>query len=129
MLELHQERWPVEAEIARGQAVRASEAKSQFLANMSHELRTPLNAIVGFSEMLEQQILGPIGAPRYADYARDIRDSGEQLLGLVERMLDLAEAESKRLTLAKATISPAELLQQSLASLMPLSLYPAMTLS
>jgi signal transduction histidine kinase len=117
------------AEIARNEAVRANEAKSQFLANMSHELRTPLNAIVGFSEMLERQILGPIGTSRYVDYARDIHGSGDQLLGMVERMLDLAEAESHRLTLAKAPLRPADLLHQSFASLKPLAQKTGVTLS
>ncbi len=104
-------------EIARSDAVRANEAKSQFLANMSHELRTPLNAIVGFSEMLQQQVLGPMGVPRYLDYAQDIHVSGEQLLGLVERMLDLSEAEANRLALVKARLWPADVLRQSVANL------------
>jgi signal transduction histidine kinase len=104
-------------EIARSDAVRANEAKSQFLANMSHELRTPLNAIVGFSEMLQHQVLGPIGVSRYLDYAQDIHVSGEQLLGLVERMLDLSEAEANRLALVKTRLWPADVLRQSVASL------------
>jgi signal transduction histidine kinase len=104
-------------EIARNEAVRANEAKSHFLANMSHELRTPLNAIVGFSEMLEQQVLGPVGVPRYVDYARDIGTSGVQLLTMVERMLDLAEAEAHRLRIDKSGIDPVELLRQAMASL------------
>jgi signal transduction histidine kinase len=89
------------AEIARVEAVKANEAKSQFLANMSHELRTPLNAIVGFSQMLEQQVLGPLGNPRYLQYARDILGSGEHLRDLFERMLDLAQAESHSLSLSR----------------------------
>jgi signal transduction histidine kinase len=105
------------AEIARSEAVRANEAKSHFLANMSHELRTPLNAIVGFSEMLEQQVLGPVGVPRYIDYARDIRDSGGQLLTMIERMLDLADAEAHRLRIEKGEILPVDLLRQAMASL------------
>jgi signal transduction histidine kinase len=105
------------AEIARNEAVRANEAKSQFLANMSHELRTPLNAIVGFSEMLEHQVLGPVGVPRYIDYASDIHASGAQLLGMIERMLDLAEAEAHRLTLARAPIYPVEILHGALTNL------------
>jgi len=89
------------AEIARVEAVKANEVKSQFLANMSHELRTPLNAIVGFSQMLEEQVLGPIGNPRYLQYAHDIKGSGEHLRDLFERMLDLAQAESHNLSLAR----------------------------
>jgi signal transduction histidine kinase len=101
------------AELARREAVKANEAKSQFLANMSHELRTPLNAIVGFSEMLEQQVLGPVGVPRYVEYAHDILDSGHHLLGLVEHMLDLAEGESHRLNLVREPISPGVLLLEA----------------
>src|SRR3546814_15655592 len=51
-------------------AAASSQAKSQFLATMSHELRTPLNAIIGFSEILKAEALGPLGNPRYAEYAR-----------------------------------------------------------
>jgi signal transduction histidine kinase len=100
-------------ELARGEAVRANEAKSQFLANMSHELRTPLNAIVGFSQMLEQQVLGPIGQPRYLEYARDIHASGEHLLGQVESMLDLAEAEAQRLAIVRQPIAPGPILKEA----------------
>jgi signal transduction histidine kinase len=100
-------------EMARGEAVRANEAKSQFLANMSHELRTPLNAIVGFSEMLEQQVLGPVGVPRYLEYARDIRASGKHLLREVESMLDLAEAEAQRFAIARSPVNPGIILKES----------------
>ncbi|MGD0142099.1 MAG: ATP-binding protein [Rhizomicrobium sp.] len=100
-------------EMARGEAVRANEAKSQFLANMSHELRTPLNAIVGFSEMLEQQVLGPIGVPRYLEYARDIHGSGEHLLHQLESMFDLAEAEAHRLAIARRPVGPGTILEEA----------------
>src|SRR5690606_20182156 len=53
---------------AKDSAERAYAAKTQFLANMSHELRTPLNAIIGFSEMMQRQLLGPIGTEKYIDY-------------------------------------------------------------
>ncbi|MBI3675463.1 MAG: HAMP domain-containing protein [Proteobacteria bacterium] len=97
-------------EIAREEAVRANNAKSQFLANMSHELRTPLNAIVGFAQMLEQEVLGPLGVARYRDYASDIHESGRHLLGQVERMLDLAESEAGKLVLMHEHASPGVLL-------------------
>lgn len=106
-------------EFARIEAVKANDAKSQFLANMSHELRTPLNAIVGFSEMIDHEVLGPLGQPRYRDYARDIRASGAHLLFLVERMLDLADAEASRLRLAKESLSARNLLEESVWALKP----------
>ncbi|HEX9159189.1 MAG TPA: ATP-binding protein [Rhizomicrobium sp.] len=101
------------AEIARVEAVKANEAKSQFLANMSHELRTPLNAIVGFSQMLEQQVLGPLGNPRYLQYARDILGSGEHLRVLFERMLDLAQAESHNLSISREPLLLGMVLRES----------------
>ena len=107
----------VETEAAKDQAVRANSAKSQFLSNMSHELRTPLNAILGFSELIEAQALGPIGVPRYANYAGDIHGAGRHLLGLVERMLDLAEAEANRLVIERVVLSPGEQVTAAVAGL------------
>ena len=104
-------------EAARSEAVKANEAKSQFLANMSHELRTPLNAIVGFGDMLHQEILGPLGVARYREYAADICASGQRLLGLVSRMLDLADVEARRLTIEHKRLAPGDLLQQTVAAI------------
>ncbi len=69
-------------------------AKTQFLANMSHELRTPLNAIIGFSEMIERQLLGPIGTEKYLEYIGGIRESGEHLLDLISDILDMSKIEA-----------------------------------
>ena len=80
--------------VALQRAEDANHAKSQFLANMSHELRTPLNAIIGFSEMMRSQLLGPIGNPRYLDYAKDIHNSGSHLLNIINDILDLARVEA-----------------------------------
>ena len=79
---------------AKDAAERAYAAKSQFLANMSHELRTPLNAIIGFSEMMQRQLLGPIGTPKYLDYITGIRESGEHLLDLISDILDMSKIEA-----------------------------------
>jgi len=104
-------------EAARSEAVKANEAKSQFLHNMSHELRTPLNAIVGFGDMLHQEILGPLGVARYREYAADICASGQRLLGLVSRMLDLADVEARRLTITRERLAPVGLLQETIAAM------------
>jgi len=77
-------------------AAAASRAKSEFLANMSHELRTPLNAILGFAELITSEILGPVGSPRYKEYAGDIQRSGRHLLGIINDVLDLVQIETGR---------------------------------
>ncbi len=79
---------------AKDAAERAYAAKSQFLANMSHELRTPLNAIIGFSEMMQRQLLGPIGTPKYLEYIAGIRESGEHLLDLISDILNMSKIEA-----------------------------------
>jgi signal transduction histidine kinase len=84
-------------------------AKSSFLATMSHELRTPLNAIIGFSEMLNEQRHGPLGANQYRDYVRDIHHSGKHLLDLVNDILDLTKIEAGRMDLREELVDTGEL--------------------
>jgi len=81
---------------ARRRAEEANLAKSRFLASMSHELRTPLNAILGFSEVMSNEVLGPMQNQTYRDYARDVHDSGQHLLGLINEILDLSRIEAGR---------------------------------
>ncbi|MDE2228540.1 MAG: PAS-domain containing protein [Alphaproteobacteria bacterium] len=76
--------------LARQEAEQASQAKTAFLANMSHELRTPLNAIIGFSEMIERKMLGPI-SESYRQYGEIVRTSGQHLLAIINDILDIAK--------------------------------------
>jgi signal transduction histidine kinase len=84
----------------------ASRAKSEFLATMTHELRTPLNAVIGFSELINRQIYGPIQERRYLDYANDIHLSGKHLLSIINDVLDLSKAESGHISLDESITDP-----------------------
>jgi two-component system cell cycle sensor histidine kinase PleC len=83
----------------------ANQAKSEFLANMSHELRTPLNAINGFSEIMIAEMYGPLGDPRYKDYSRDILNSGQHLLALINDVLDMSKIEAGKMNLRFEPVS------------------------
>ncbi len=82
---------------AKEEAELASRSKTEFLANMSHELRTPLNAIIGFSQVMADEVLGPLGSQRYAGYARDITSSAQHLLGIIGDILDVSKLEAGRI--------------------------------
>ncbi len=97
-----------ELDKARKEAEAANNAKSLLLANVSHELRTPLNAILGFSEILEGEMLGGLD-PRYREYAKDIHDSGLHLLSIIDDLLDLSKIEAGRLALKEDHVDVAEL--------------------
>jgi signal transduction histidine kinase len=88
----------------------ASRAKSDFLANMSHELRTPLNAIIGFSEVLQEQMFGPLNA-KQAEYLGDIVTSGRHLLSLINDTLDLSKIEAGKMELELTTFALPVLLE------------------
>jgi two-component system, cell cycle sensor histidine kinase PleC len=77
----------------------ANQAKSKFLANMSHELRTPLNAIIGFSEIMESAMFGPLGTEKYREYCCDIHQSGQYLLDVINDILDMSKIEAGRIRL------------------------------
>ncbi len=80
-------------------AEEANQAKSKFLANMSHELRTPLNAIIGFSEIMGSGMFGPLGSDKYREYCRDIHQSGQYLLDVINDVLDMSKIEAGRIRL------------------------------
>ncbi len=95
-------------------AEEASHAKSRFIANMSHELRTPLNAIVGFSDIMCNQVFGPLGNPKYSEYARDINAAGAHLLGLINDILDISRIEAGRMELFPETVDLVEVIESAL---------------
>jgi two-component system cell cycle sensor histidine kinase PleC len=90
----------------------ANRSKSEFLANMSHELRTPLNAINGFSEIMQQEMFGPLGDQRYKEYVTDILASGQHLLALINDILDMSKIEAGKLKLSPEALAPDELAEQ-----------------
>src|SRR5262245_11060073 len=100
----------------------ANRSKSEFLANMSHELRTPLNAIIGFSEVMEQQIFGPITTPKYVDYARDIHRSGQYLLDVINDILDMSKIEAGRIKLEVARFDVVAMIEDALRMISPRAL-------
>jgi two-component system, cell cycle sensor histidine kinase PleC len=105
------EKMSVRLIVSRDEARAASKAKSMFLANMSHELRTPLNAIIGFSDILKQQMFGPVGSDKYVEYAGDIWSSGTHLLKLVNDILDLSKIEAGRMELDRQRVVTRDALQ------------------
>ena len=104
---------------ARRQAERASSAKSEFLAKISHEIRTPLNAIIGFAEVMMEERLGPIGNDRYREYLKDIHNSGEHLVSLINDLLDLSKIEAGKLDLNFSSVDLNEIASQSMALMQP----------
>lgn len=93
-------------------AEEASQSKSEFLANMSHELRTPLNAINGFSDIMQKEMFGPLGDPRYKEYVADILFSGQHLLSLINDILDMSKIEAGKMTLNVETLSITDMITQ-----------------
>lgn len=102
-----------ELEVAVRNAEAANQAKSEFLSGMSHELRTPLTAVIGFAQVLGEQYFGELNE-KQAEYVKDILESGEHLLSLINDILDLAKVEAGKLELELSEINMKELLESSL---------------
>ena len=106
----------LEAEKARAED--ANRSKSEFLANMSHELRTPLNAIIGFSDVMRNEMLGPL-PPRYVEYAVDIHRSGQVLLDLINDVLNMARIEAGKVELDFAPVDSAVVVNDAIKTIEP----------
>jgi signal transduction histidine kinase len=104
----------------RDAAEQANRAKSVFLANMSHELRTPLNAVIGYSQMLQEDYIGPQQAEVRADLEK-IEQSGHFLLGIIDDILDLSKIEAGRETVKPQSVDIAAVLRDVSNALQPLA--------
>ena len=104
---------------AKEEAEAGNRTKTEFLAGMSHELRTPLNAVIGFADIMRVEMLGPIGNPRYLEYAEDIRASAEHLLAIIDDMLDVSTIESGGLELREEVIDVEQVLHDCIRVVRP----------
>jgi signal transduction histidine kinase len=119
----------LELQSAKEAAERAALLKTQFLATVSHELRTPLNAIIGFSEMMRQQLFGPLGDRRYLDYLADIHQSGTHLLQVINDILDVTRIESGSLSLSEGAVELAHLVADCVRGLAAVAAEAGLTLT
>ncbi|HEY7610752.1 MAG TPA: hybrid sensor histidine kinase/response regulator [Alphaproteobacteria bacterium] len=105
--------------LARQAAERANAAKTAFLANMSHELRTPLNAIIGFSEIMQTELHGPLGNAKYKDYSNDIGRSARHLREVIQNILDVARIEEGKFDVERALVGVPVILEDAARMVRP----------
>jgi len=105
--------------LARQAAERANAAKTAFLANMSHELRTPLNAIIGFSEIMQIELYGPLGDAKYKDYSNDIARSARHLREVIQNILDVARIEEGKFDVERALVGVPIILEDAARMIRP----------
>lgn len=110
-----------ELRTAKRAAETANSHKSDFLARVSHEIRTPLNAIIGFSEMMSEERFGPIGSPRYLEYAHDIGNSGKHVLDIVNDLLDISKIEAGQVDLEFTAVALNDHLAECVSMLQPMA--------
>lgn len=103
-------------ESAAAESKQTKQRSQSFFSNVNHDLRTPLTHIIGFSEMMKEEHLGPIGSSRYRDYARDIHSSGTMLLDMIEDLLGIAEAETDNINLTDEICNLSQLVEMAVAS-------------
>ena len=106
--------------VAKDEAERASQSKSQFLSNMSHELRTPLNAVLGFAQLMELDPSEPLSATQ-KEYVEEIEKAGKHLLELINEVLDLAKVESGKATISLESVSVNDVVEETLAMIRPIA--------
>jgi len=80
---------------------------------MNHEIRTPLNAILGFAEVIENEVLGPVACEKYRDYATHIRESGVNLLIIIDDILEMANIEAGRVQIERTSNRVGDLLEEA----------------
>lgn len=101
---------------AEAQSREAKKRSRTFFSNVNHDLRTPLTHIIGFSELMKNEQLGPIGQQRYREYANDIHSSGTMLLDMIEDLLGIAEAETDIVSLTDEICNLGQLIEIAVAS-------------
>ena len=108
-----------ELRVAKESAEQASEAKTALLSTMGHELRTPLNAIIGFSDLMRQAALGPVGSPQYEEFVNHIHSSGTRLLCAINDILEIVACESGNSELVEKEVAIVELVDSVLNRMAP----------